>query len=454
MDTTPSDPVAPLATVSVTHYSPALTGNVGEALADVGVNVSLVRSQVTIAAASATTDGVGAWSARLVPTNPASSRPHGVGRTDVVTVSYSPPSGNPSALVPADFSYGGPSAPFNFAGSQSQISANGSSISSSIGSGGAPGGQPCRAIRFKIDGTVGVPIASGGGCQLSPGSPLTDEDHVQAVLSTKAGPSAGQAVARTIDDVGLLGEDGGAPSCNADLVTGAVTCFVLNGGQFSVSLNGGAPVALATGGPGPFTGTATLSGLKAGDTITLDETSPTATTRHLTTLHLMRLRIALANGAFASGTCQPDESFSGGLCPPSGVTPSGVGFPQELFDDRSPGFMTATVPSLTHLIPTADGSTAGGTFTAYAQLAGSGTPAALNAETSSVKLTIRPHGSATPVFSQNMTPTVDSDGTLESVAVSGFSPGFYFADWLLTDTNGDTNAFETAFAVQQSGGAT
>lgn len=452
-DSSPSDAVAPLATVSVTHYSPALSGNLGEALAGVGVNVALVRSGITIAGAAATTDGAGAWSGRLVPTNPASGPPHGVGRTDVLTVSYSPPAGNPSALVPADFSYGGSSTPFSFAGSQSEISADGSSLSSSTGSGNKPVGQPCQALRFKIDGTVHVPTSTGGGCQLSPGAALTDQDHVQGVLSTKFGPSGGQAVSRTTDDVGLLGEGAGAPSCNADLVTGAVICNVLNGGQFAVSLNGGSPVALATSGSAPvFTGTATLTGLKAGDAITLDETSPTATTRHLTTLHLMRVRMALAEGAFVSGKCQPGELFSGGLCPPTGVTPAGVGFPQELFDDRSPGFMTAAVPSLTHLIPAPDSSLAGGTFTAYAQLTGVGTPAALNAETSSVKLTIRPHGSSAPVFSQDMTPTVDNDGTLEAVAVSGLSPLFYFADWVLTDTNGDTNAFETAFAVQSGGG--
>ena len=129
---------------------------------------------------------------------------------------------------------------------------------------------------------------------------------------------------QTLQDAGLLGVGEGpaagygSPTCSADLVSGQVACYQLNGGTFSVTRNGDSATTqtLAVrsnpqgGGYVVNYGSAFLSGLVAGDTVTLTETG---VSRSLSTLHVYPLRVDLSqSGNFTGGTCQPSKSMGPG----------------------------------------------------------------------------------------------------------------------------------------------
>lgn len=448
--------VLPRTSLTITHYSNNLTGSIGESLAGVTVSASLVRPTGTggtriVASGSAATSSTGTWSIGLTPANPASGPVHGLLDGDTLTTHYAAPAATPGAAVPPDFSYG-PDTPVIFGGNQSSVAPDGSKVVSSATFGG------CSTVKFKIDGTTDATTPSGRDCQFTPASALTDANHVQVSLSstpTLSGASQFASGLTTNDDVGLLGMTNGAPTCAGDLVIGIVTCNNLNSGSFAVSRNGGAAVALTTtpdpSFPGSFYGSAVLTGLKTSDLVTLDETAPAATTRHLTSLHLVTLRVDIGSGI--SGSCQPNEEFYayGVLCPSSGTFTTSLFGGTQLVDDRSGGSTLVNVPSLSNLIPSPDDLIQTGNFTAYGDLFSAGTPAQTLTATKSVQLTIRPHGSAASVFSSAMTGATDSDGAFENVAVSGLAAGRFFASWLLTDSHGDTETTGTLFAVQTAG---
>ncbi len=425
-DSAASDPVTRPASVTITEYSPVISGNIGESVGGVTVTLSLARSSTTVAGATATTDDNGAWHATLRPVSPATGPSHGFYVDDALAVSYAPPAGSPTQAVPSDSTYVEQT---QFLGAV--ISPDGTTVVLN-------GFVDCRHVRYVVNGTAEVPNETSR-CPFSPAAPFTDADHV--LVQYVSGGALWRA------NVGLLGESN-PPTCDADLVSHVVTCGSLNTGQFVVALDGGSPVSLTTSDENPTTGSATLPGLKPGDTITLDETSPTPTSRHLTSLHVQRLQVALDAGGFLSGRCQSGAPLSNGVCSLDGALPPIGTSPPDLRDDRSGGAISVTTPSLTDFIPARDASLFGGTFTAYVNLAGSGTPTQLLAETRSVRLKIRPDGSSTAVFNQMMTTHITSDDAFASADVSGLSVGRYYAEWVLTDTNGDTNTFETLFAVQ------
>ncbi len=432
-DSAPTGVIAGLASVTIAQFSNAVSGSIGESLAGVTVDANLVRSGTTIATATATTDGSGGWSARLGSSSPGPI--HGFDTEDSLAIHYSAPAADPDAMVPGDFTYVGRTFPTG------QITADGTSIKVAD----EFGSDPCRVSRVLINGTSMVPVTSSSGCVVTPAHPINDSDDVRVQVSRRLFGTSGSAVVRRRARAGLVGGAAGPPTCSGDLVTGAVTCGPLTAGQFAIAQNGASPVPLVVIGS---SGTATLPSLKPGDEVTLDETSPTPTTRHLTTLHVVRLRANLVDGAFASGICQPGEPFSANtICPSTGVTPA-VSNPLRLIDDRSGGALTVTIPSLTDTIPNANASLSSGTFTSFVDLVGAEPANQLLAETQVVHLTIRPRGSQTPVVSRNMTPGSDSDGAFESVRVTGLTAGRYFADWVLRDVNGDTNTYESQFAVQ------
>jgi hypothetical protein len=230
-----------------------------------------------------------------------------------------------------------------------------------------------------------------------------------------------------------------------------------------VSRNGGTPVPLTTGpAPAPLStsdqGNAFLPGLKSGDVVTLDETGAHATNRHLTTLHIGTLRADVAANGSASGTCQPNQAVAlgnspyeqvEGLCSSSGAfsgVPGHIGLSE--VDDLSGGTTSLNLLSLQNQIPTNDGSIPGGAFTAYADVFGTGTTSQVLAQTSSVNLQIVPHGGGAPVFAEDAAPTSDSVGPYVTADVDALGSGRYYANWLLTDSHGDTIAYRDLFAVQ------
>jgi hypothetical protein len=457
-----STTVLPLPSFTLTQYSPALSGSIGESLAGVTVTLALVRATGIgnttreVATATATTNAGGNWSATLSPTNPSGGPNNAFGAPgDQLSTHYAPPVGSPTSPVPPDLTY---SDYGFFQGGSSTIASDGSAISNEDSS-----GPDCSALSFIVNDTSHPTSASANEpCTFNPSPSVNDASHVQAA-STSLFQNTSAANLTTISDVGLLGVGtAGPPTCSADLVTGEVICSDLNGGNFAVSRNGGTPVALTStevydGPPAVYEASAFLPTLSAGDTLTLDETSPTATSRHLTTLHLYTLRVDIDQYGGESGSCQPSKVFASyyygynTACPADGLF-SGQGAGTSLFDDLSGGSTLVNVPSLSNLIPAVNNSVPAAGFNAYGDLANIGSTDQILAATSSVNLQIVPHDGGSPAFNQNMTPGSDALGPFESENVTGVSPGRYFANWLLTDSHGDTIAYRNLFAVQPGGG--
>lgn len=458
--------------VTITQYSPTVTGNIGESVAGVSVTATLKRSSVAltdVATATTTTGPDGSWSLTLAPENPSTGPPNAVtGYGDQLALQYAPPSGQ-TTTVPADTTYGSTYYDsVRFLNASSTIATDGLTIT------GPPAFQvngSCASLSFMIDGAANATTQQpNGACALSLGTPVTDQNRVQASFTSPYKDAANGAPSNltTISDVGLpgtgqtssYGGNGlGPPTCSADLVSGHLVCNDLNAGTFAVSRNGGSPVQLATsqvggasGGYVDYQGTAFLSGLASGDVVTLDETGPQATTRHLTTLHVYTLRVDLPTSGVPSGECQPNKPIQyGGACPSTGQFSGAASAGQGLLDDLSGGKTLVTLPSLQNRIPGYTSSMPGVTFTAYADLQGTGNMQQVLGEVTSVDLQIVPHSGGTAVFNQDATLTSDSVGPYATAIVTGLGEGRYFANWLLTDDHGDTVAVSDLFAVQPVG---
>jgi hypothetical protein len=447
--------VTPMAAVTIAKYSPSVSGNIGEGVAGASVSLALLRANQSgpptqVAGATVGTGVDGSWSATLTPTAGAVADAPGA-PGDVLSITYAQGTAPGGTTLPVNASYGVDQ--LEFVGQASTISGNGTTISSTISGN-------CPSLTYTIDGvTHATSPGAGGACDLT-GQSLTDQDHVQALFAQPVFDShENTSNVTTVDDVGLLGvPDSGGPTCSGDLVFKTVTCSGLNGGSFAVKLNGGTAVPLATtplgSGSPEFIGTANVPGLASGGTLTLDETSPAATARHLTTLHLYTLVVHISPGGVASGSCQPNKEFADetGLCP-SGGTFSGSAGRSGLFDDLSGGSTLVNMPTLGDLVPNYNESMLG-SWTSYGDLFGPGSTAQILAATSSVNLQITPHGGGAAVFNQNMTPGSDSVGPFETVTTSGLAAGRYFATWVLTDSHGDTAGYQNLFVQQPGSGGT
>jgi hypothetical protein len=459
---------APTASVTLTQYSVAVSGNINPGTSgNAGASVTLTLERPVgdgttrdIASRTATTLDDGSWSTTLAPENPSSGPVNAFGESaDQLVVAYTP--GTSTGLtLPGNSTYDDGVGGVRFDGARSTISADGQTVAAPYD------GNGCSDVTFLIDAATPITTSQDGigNCAATPGSPLADQNRVRASYtssysSTETGTTSDLT---TLSDVGLLGvgsgeaQGQGAPTCTGDLVSGQVTCENLNAAPFAVSRNGGTPVALTTSAVGgangyvAYAGSAFLPGLSTGDVLTLDETSPAATTRHLTTLHVAALRADIDPSGNASGTCQPNKVFENGagdLCPTSGAFVA-VSGGTSLFDDQSGGSTEVNVPSLIHLVPADGDSIAGGAFTASGDLHGSGSTVQVLAQTSSVHLQIVPHAGGAAVFAQNASPGFDAAGPFETDHVTGLSAGRYFANWVLTDSHFDTQSYSDLFAVQ------
>src|ERR1700729_1355643 len=159
--------VLPVPSITITQYSPEVSGNVGENLAGVQVAVSLHRptdlgpTTDQVASASTTTSADGSWTATLSPsvTGPADAFGAAGGQ---LTTQYSPPIGMPSAPVPAILTYAdsgvfGPDGQM-FQGDRSMISADGTTITSQ-----SVAEPDCPSLSFIIDGHTEPTAAAGPG---------------------------------------------------------------------------------------------------------------------------------------------------------------------------------------------------------------------------------------------------------------------------------------------------
>ncbi len=457
--------VAPEPAVTITEYSPAISGSIGENVAGVDVTATLERvnaaqSETAVATGTAATTASGSWSLTLSPAVGSTADAFGASG-DQLVIGYKLGSAPAATVLPvADTFQDGVNVLFD---TTSSINASGTTVSSDAAT-------DCTSLAYIVDGTSEPTVASAGGCQYAPKTALTDNDHVEAA---ETGPqtvdaSGDLASVTTIDDVGLLGVPSaiGPPTCTADYVYGTVTCSGLNGSGFSVTTTGVkmnlTTVADATG--TSYTGYATLTGLTSGETITLNESGRAS---NLSVLHVGTLRVdeglqssgaattqvSVANG----GACSPNRIVGGQLCPATGVMPSDLGTIE--FDDLSGGDTMVDIPSLTDLIPTPNASLPPANWNAYADIVGADTnPAPASgvdlAAVRSITLELVPHGSGVPLVTTAMTPGQDPDSAFETATVTGPLPGGrYWADFLLTDSHGDTAAFSDLFA-QQSAGST
>jgi hypothetical protein len=330
-----------------------------------------------------------------------------------------------------------------------------------------------------VDGGTPQPTTPGANndCVYAPTGALTDQDHVQAQFAysyaTSTSGSGPISNLTTVSDIGLRGvgaaEANGvpAPTCTVDLVSGQAVCSDLNAGTFALADGAGTPVTLSTtqtstgqnGYVGTYQGTGFVPGVKAGDTVTLVETG---TTRPLTTLHVFTLRIDIGTSGATAGDCQPGKTVGlpGGYMAPLGrVCPASASFtglywnggtPSES-DDRSGGRTTIQVPSLWSTIPGGYGSITGGSFTAYADLSGTGSATQVLGQVASIDLRIVPGAGGAAVFDHVMTPGQDNVGPFETAAVNGLSPGRYVATFALTDSHADTSVTANPFVVQPGG---
>jgi hypothetical protein len=450
--------VRPAPSVTLTRFSPAVSGNIGENVAGVSVTVTLTRRELTpfgqpivVATLSATTDASGNWNGPLANTNPATG-PQRAPATDqdTVTVAYAQGGAPGGTTLPVNGAYAGDFVDLDSA----VVAANGSfaELPDLTGSG------TCTDVSFIVDG--GAPQATtstGSSCRRTFVSPVTEQN---AVAVRVKGLQADASILTRISPVGMLGAgitpntDSGVPMCDGDLVDGAVFCSRLTPGNYTATRARG-------GATGPFTvnsgdggfGSATIpGGLQATDVVTLTKQGET---RALTTFHAFVLRVDLQDddeGNVSGGSCQPRQWLGGlgnvqGVCPANGSIPGGVtGFTSEL-DDLSGGTTTVDVPGFLLLAPL-DGESTQGTFQAYGDVFGAATTRTLtifhrNANGSNGAQAAGP---------LNLDPSTGA-------AVSGLTPGRYNAVWVLTDTQGDgathdTHTNHTQFIVQaNSGGA-
>jgi hypothetical protein len=436
--------VAPLPSVRLTRFSPALSGDLGRDEAGVSVTATLRRQAlngtlITVAQLTTTTDATGAWSGQLANVNPTGGPQRAPYRSDdFVTLSYSggtaplPPSTiytlDPDELdvtrMPADGSFA------EFATFES-----------------------CTAVQFQRgsdppQSTTNIPATTLCRANFSP--PLTDNDDVSLILTRQAGNGS---TLTTVSPTGVLGtgfvpdeRPGGVPTCEGDLVSGAVECHRLSAGSFTLTRSRGsvsAPVTQAGGGDG----FANIPGrLQAGDVVTLTKDgSP----RAISTLRLSPLRLDI-EGFGAGGTCSPRLWLGfGALCPENG-TFSGLdeGGARQQGDDLSGGFTIVAVPTIGFVGPM-DGESVASPFTAWTDIFKH--PAAPSTTT----LTIfrrNPDTSYGDLVAGPLTITPES-----GAAVSGLAPGRYNAVWTVTDTQGDgsthdTRTDRTHFIVQPGGG--
>jgi hypothetical protein len=446
--------------VTITEYSPAVSGNIGAAAAGVAVTAYLERvgldgNEDVVAAGTASTGSNGAWSTTLTATT--GSTPDAFGASgDELVITYAAGTAPSGIVLPAaETLLQNENVPFE---TGSTINAGGTEIASDDVA-------DCFTLTYAVDaGARNSTTADAQGCQYEPGVAVTDNDHVQAVeTEAETVDGAGDvATVTAIDDVGLLGvpAEDGIPTCTADYVYGVVTCDGLNAGPFTVT-SGGASKSLVTAsdGDGSYSGQATLSGLTSGATVTLKESGETRT---LTLLHLGTLRVDegdQSSGAHPAdvslpdgGSCTPYKLVDGNLCPQSGTMPDALGTAE--FDDLSGGETVVDAPSLSDLIPSSASEIPSGGWSAYADLnAGADATQSLAIPSvSSVLFTLVPHGSGTAIVSEPMTASSDDDGPFESLNVTQtLTPGLYWAGFLLTDSHGDTIAYTEPFALAANG---
>jgi hypothetical protein len=438
-------------TVVLVQFSPTVTGN--EGLTPAGattVTVTLSRQGRVVASGSGPVSGAdGSWSVKLAPvaTSPAS-------RTQAPSIDQDQ----------IDVHYAGPGAP-----DDQVVGGSGQSFSllseTRIGEGRSLGSFPnqgnCSDVVFAVNGKKVGTTPNGRQCQASFSPAITDSDHVQIEdtepLSAVGGTGPGRVT--LIGDAPLPrpGFESGPPSCDADYVDQTITCSVLNGYTFTATrLRGDQTVTLQYSLGDSFEATATMpGGFEPGDKIELREQG---IARVLSTLTVDPLRTDAPSFVYedggtlisspsdeSSGSCSPNKwlepyiyfsPFPEALCNADGTQPADA-YAFASYDDTSGGATSVDIPQFEFVAPQ-DGESIQSPFVAYADTVGA-TP-------TQVTLTVyerNPDGT-----NGSQVGSVHTIDPVHGVEVSGLAQGRYNANWVLTDSHGDTSFVTTQFIVQ------
>jgi hypothetical protein len=480
----------PLPQVNLTQFSPTVTGNIGSATQNVGVTVTLVRSDadgnpVPVASNTRATDANGNWTVPLS---------HAVGDDrDEIDVDYSDAPGQPGSSPMPNHQViltGNGGNPFTESGwtgwtaldngylltnddptSPGQpsvtmgpcfqtgvlgVALNGSAVTESVTETSPT--QFCSTALDTADYDFASPLGPGDVVTTSSNDNRAFQGPDLAAIGETSNPNGG-LVNLTIQTgepdassafVNPLGPTfpvvSGFPTCTADLGTQTVTCtgLVADSGDYTVNGNGGTT---------DDNGTLVVPmSIHRGDSLALSNGS-----RTLTTLHVANLQVNIVgDGAtVASGTCAPGEYYgapltsvptnvsagdpsflaggaalTGEICPTTG---DATGLPTagiSQTDDTSGGQTMTEVADVADTSPM-EGETVYGAFTALAEATDGSSPIALNITRG-----------ASSVFSNS---NVD---TSNGVNVPALSPGSYTATWTVRNVNGDTRT-ETSRFIEQ-----
>jgi hypothetical protein len=463
--------------VRLTQFSPSVSGNIGDAQANLSVTVTLKRAGTSVGRARATTRSDGSWGpVSLKSLTRAPVAAFGDDR-DKMLVDYGkggPPrdtiltgnGGNAFAesgwtgwydldhgyavfssfgvngvLVAPCFQTGVLSLTINHTATQSPSDLCGTETDVSIIGTGTIG--PGADLRLQSQDNRAVTAGNPDGALVTLSVPLGEANSLPSIVNNQ-----------------IIFEPSGFPSCAANLRSQRVTCTDLvpgtsyaltrRRGHTTVHANAdglGSTAAVSFGGGRPLTG---------GDVVTLTN----AAHRRLTVLHVAHLRVHI-NGAqtvIASGTCEagayygpvlatppinaavgaPGIAGTGKVCPADGNAKGLSVANIQQTDDLSGGDTFTTVPQLEFTSPS-NGATLYGRFVA---LAGAGIPTPRHAVVSSgatVSVTITPDSGGPAVFH------AADVNTGSGVRVTALAPGAYDAKWVLTDANGDTRTVLTHF---------
>ena len=438
-------------TVVLTQFSPTVRGNEGITPGgETTVTVTLSRSGRIVASASgAVSETDGSWSVKLTPslTTPNSRTQAPSIDQDQIDVHFAGPGAPDDQLV------GGAGRSFSL------LSATRINAGRTVGS--FPNQGNCTDVVFAVNGKKVGTTPNGRLCQASFSPAITDSDHVQLEdtepLSAVNGSGPGRVT--LIGDAPLPrpGFESGPPSCDADYVDQTVTCSVLNGFTFTATrLRGDETVTLQYSLGDSFQATATMpGGFQPGDKIELREQG---IARVLSTLTVDTLRTDAPSffydgggtlvsfpGDESSGTCSPNkwlepfidfEPFPQALCNADGTQPADA-YAFASYDDTSGGATSVDIPSFEFVAPI-DGESIQSPFVAYADTVGA-TP---SKETLTVDHRKSDGSNGSQVGPQHAIDPV------HGADVSGLAPGRYNANWVLTDSHGDTSTLTTQFIVQ------
>jgi hypothetical protein len=453
----------PLASVNLTQFRSAVSGNIGAARGGVAVLVAVARAGDVVAIGQTRTRSNGGWgpvallSARGAPHAASDDR-------DLILVRYGAHGPRPDLISTGDggnpFTESGWTGWFDLdngfvVGQHSvQLAPCGQTGLLTLRIAGAPTPPPIERCSTESD------IAALQTGPLTPATRITmssqdnravTEQNPDGALIKLTVPLGEPGSVSAAGNGQVLFNPSGFPTCTADLRAQAVRCSGLRpGARYALASRHG---RADSGGVARFAGFARR--LRGGGVLSLHN----GTGRVLTRLHVAHLRVDIAGQqtVLAGGSCQPGDYYGlpltrpplsvavgfgvgggGTVCPGSGHAAGFSTSNISQIDDLSGGLTRTQVPAIQRTTPI-NGETLYGRFIAQAQSALHGPHGSTFATGAPIELTITPAGSTRRVF---RAPNVD---IVRGVAVRALRRGAYTAIWVLKDANGDTRTIRTEF---------